>query len=104
MSPNAALPYETGHRTPTVTFRFPRKGTFGNFCRKASYHRTARCPRPAEADRLGSGNHGSAGLRQAGSPEPADKAGGLAAGSAIRFPDNNDGRFSATTAGKVDGA
>ena|SRR5690348_4005390 len=104
MSPNAALPYETGHRTPTVTFRFPRKGTFGNFAGKPHTIAQRGAPRPAEADRLGSGNHGSAGLRQAGSPEPADKAGGLAAGSAIRFPDNNDGKFSAATAGKVDGA
>ncbi len=31
MSPNAALPYETRHRTPTVTAGFPRKGTFREF-------------------------------------------------------------------------
>jgi len=53
---------------------------------------------------LGAGTTGQRGYGRLAPPYPAGQAGGVAAGPAIRFPGNNDGKFSAAAVGRVDGA
>jgi hypothetical protein len=81
VSPNAALPYETGHRTQTVTWRFLRKGTFREFAEKVPYYRTA----PYAATGRGGSSWAEREPPVSGvtagwlSADPADEAGGAAA-------------------------